>query len=603
MKRNRLVIGLDYGTTYTGKCVRKPGVSYCETSDTGLDEKSIKVVNNWPSRHTKIGTKEKVPSEIAYPLEGTQWGSLIPPNVPRYMWTKLELDRPQTGEAAEVLKEQQVSARNLDKRPVDIIADFLRYVKDHLLNTLDEAYRREVWSTLPITLVVTVPAVWSDAAKDRTLQAVRQAGFDNRCLPSLSNTLLATEPEAAAIYTLKSLRGTTQDHQLAVGDGFIVCDMGGGTVDLISYRVAELRPTVVEEATIGTGHQCGGSFIDRAFLKWLEDRIGAAHFLKIAECRSEDLPRTLITSKLGRMVQDFTLEVKTGFSGNETNFLRLPPPLCAIEDDTARGISDGEILITPADMIEMFEFPVRQTCDLIDGQIKQARKANKANPKFVFLVGGFSESPYMYNKIKEFVEAKGLKTIRPAYAWSAVVRGAAARALEGDGRPPIRNRKCRRHYGTACTRPFISGTHREADSFICPFSGLKRADKQLSWHLMKGQDLSTSKLPHASLSMFISFWPHEKRIVKLSLWATDMDRVPNRRNNVSCALLLDVYEVAQLCVDLTNVPNHKFKVRQNSASQAYHEVDFQVEFSATSSLEYAVSVGGTRYGSVSARYA
>jgi hypothetical protein len=513
------------------------GVSYCETSDIGLNENNIEVVNNWPSRHTKIGTKEKVPSEIS--LDGTQWGSLIPPNVPRQMWTKLRLDRIQTGEAAEVLKEQQLAAQSSDKQPVDIIADFLRHVKDHFIKTLDDVYQREVWSTLPITLVITVPAVWSDAAKDRTLQAIRQAGFNNVCFPALNDTLLATEPEAAAIYTIKTLRGTTQDQRLAIGDGFIICDMGGGTVDLISYRVAELQPTVVEEATVGTGHQCGGSFIDRAFLKWLEGRIGATYFLKIAGCGSEDIPRTSLTPKLGRMVQDFTLDAKTGFSGNETNFMRLPTPLSAIEEDTTRGISDGEILITPEDMIEMFEFPIRQTCDLIDGQIRAARKTGKVNLKYVILVGGFSESPYVCNKIREFVEEKGLKTIRPPYAWSAVVRGAAVKALEEDYRPLIRNRKCRRHYGTLCAKPFVSGIHREADSYVCSYTKKKMADRQISWHLKKGQDLSTSKMPHASLPMYDTFWPDEKRTVQVTLMSTDIDKAPTRQNNV-CHNLLSV---------------------------------------------------------------
>jgi hypothetical protein len=47
------------------------------------------------------------------------------------------------------------------------------------------------------------------------------------------------------------------------------------------------------------------------------------------------------------MLQDFTLEVKSGFSGSETNHLRLPSPLNSIEEDEARGIYDGEITITP----------------------------------------------------------------------------------------------------------------------------------------------------------------------------------------------------------------------------------------------------------------
>lgn len=194
-------------------------------------------------------------------------------------------------------------------------------------------------------------------------------------------------------------------------------------------------------------------------------------------------------------------------------------------------------MITPEDMIDMFKFPTGQTFDLIDGQIREARKTGKANLKYVFLVGGFSESPYVYGRIKEFVEAKGLKTIRPAYAWSAVVRGAAAKALEGDGHPAIRNRKCRRHYGTACYQSFISAVHRESDSYVCMYTGRKLAVNQISWHLKKGQDLSTSKLPHASLTMYTNFWPQDERTVEVSLWATDMDKAPNRQNNVCHALL------------------------------------------------------------------
>jgi hypothetical protein len=106
----------------------------------------------------------------------------------------------------------------------------------------------------------------------------------------------------------------------------------------ISYRVAELEPTTLEEATIGTGDQCGGSFVERGFLKWLERRLGTADFVSIARERSEDLPRTSLSPKLSCMVQDFVLKAKSGFSSIETNFLRLPVPLSSVEDDEARGI-------------------------------------------------------------------------------------------------------------------------------------------------------------------------------------------------------------------------------------------------------------------------
>jgi molecular chaperone DnaK (HSP70) len=274
----------------------------------------------------------------------SKWGALIPSNVQRHMWTKLELDTKQTGEVVKIMQELSLDAKG-PRKPVDIIADYLEHIKDQLIKNLDRQYQKDVWRTLPITLVVTVPAVWSDSAKASTLKAVLQAGFDTTGFPMLKRTVLTTEPEAAAIYTIQSLRGSVQDQQLAIGDGFIVCDMGGGTVDLVSYRIAELEPTILEEATVGSGDQCGGSFVERGFLKWLERRLGTADFIAIAGEKSEDLPRTMLSPKVSRMLQDFIFEAKSGFSGTEINFMRLPAPLSAIIDDEARGIVDGEIMV------------------------------------------------------------------------------------------------------------------------------------------------------------------------------------------------------------------------------------------------------------------
>jgi hypothetical protein len=321
------------------------GVSFCETSDTTCLEKSISVVQDWPSAHSMVGTKEKVPSEVAYLENGIGWGSNIPPHVQRYIWTKLELDSPKTGEAEKIRQELaafSIGGNDCDRHPVTVIADFLCKVKEHLIKNLDRQYGKELWRTLPITLVVTVPAVWSDAAKDRTLQAVSKAGFNQTGFPKLKRTVTVTEPEAAAIYTIKSLQGSVQDQQLAVGDGFIVCDMGGGTVDLIAYRVAGIEPTSVEEATIGTGHQCGGTFVDRGFLKWLEGKVGVDQFIKVARCRAADLSRTSLPPKLSKMVQEFIITAKSGFSGSEEYYLSLPTPWSSIEDEE-RGLYDGEI--------------------------------------------------------------------------------------------------------------------------------------------------------------------------------------------------------------------------------------------------------------------
>ena len=73
---------------------------------------------------------------------------------------------------------------------------------------------------------------------------------------------IVSEPEAAATYVLKAMDA----HEVMVGDTFVLCDAGGGTVDLISYTVTSLDPILtVDEAAPGTGGVCGSTFLNRMF--------------------------------------------------------------------------------------------------------------------------------------------------------------------------------------------------------------------------------------------------------------------------------------------------------------------------------------------------
>ncbi|KAF3034581.1 hypothetical protein E8E12_002063 [Didymella heteroderae] len=578
MKGTRLVIGLDYGTTYTG-------VSFCETNGgNDINNEHIEVVHDWPSKHTKIATKEKVPSEVAYQPTDS-WGAMIPSDVPRHLWTKLELENRPIGEAAKIHKETSSMALTVYKPPVDIISDFLTHIKNHLIDVLDCKYGQDLWRSLPITLVVTVPAVWSDVAKARTRQAVEQAGFNSAHFPKLDSIIDATEPESAAIHTIATLRNTAHDAQFEKNDGFILCDMGGGTVDLISYRIAKLNPTVVEEVTVGSGDQCGGTFVDRAFLQWLERRLGTEDFIKIAGCRSEQIPRTMLPKKAARMLQNFIMEIKGGFSGSESYPLELPSPMSSIEDDPERGIEDGEIKITSEDLESMFDMPVRKTYELLSKQLKEARKSKK----WVFLVGGFSESSYMYRKIKEWANDNDLQAFRPTYAWSAVARGAVVKGLEGETRI-VAKRKNRRHYGTSVSRLFVRGVHQEKDAYVSKFTGEKKARNQMNWLLKMGQDLPTSGPAHVKLTMHTRFWPGEARQSTLRLDASNRARAPKRSVDTG------VFRVATATADLSLVPMTEFKTKFSPEGRPYYYLNYDIELSVQSSMEMYISVNGKRYG-------
>ena len=66
-----------------------------------------------------------------------------------------------------------------------------------------------------------------------------------------------------------------EPHGIKVGDTFMLCDAGGGTVDLITYTVAALKPRLkITEASTGSGSLCGSSYLNKRFQSFLQEKIG-----------------------------------------------------------------------------------------------------------------------------------------------------------------------------------------------------------------------------------------------------------------------------------------------------------------------------------------
>jgi molecular chaperone DnaK (HSP70) len=131
--------------------------------------------------------------------------------------------------------------------------------------TLEQKVGSTILRSIPLEFCLTVPAIWSEVAKEKTLKACKTAGVKTK-----ADILLVSEPEAAAIYALHGL----DPHGLAIGDSFVLCDAGGGTVDLISYTITQLYPILkVKEAASGTGGLCGSTFLNRRFGEFLTNKL------------------------------------------------------------------------------------------------------------------------------------------------------------------------------------------------------------------------------------------------------------------------------------------------------------------------------------------
>jgi hypothetical protein len=103
------------------------------------------------------------------------------------------------------------------KDEIDVTADFLSPIFQAVLRLCGS----EDPARQPLILIMTRPITWPEATISSFETAVRRAGFGQRPIDQLGGT---TEPVAAMYYMAPKLAT-----QLRVGEGVVICDVGGGT--------------------------------------------------------------------------------------------------------------------------------------------------------------------------------------------------------------------------------------------------------------------------------------------------------------------------------------------------------------------------------------
>lgn len=172
------------------------------------ETQAIRVITDWPNPEAVNSNSEKVPSIISYTDDGKvkSWGYEVGQRDNLSLgWLKIMLEsgaeEPKylTG-VKHITNDNSAILESLGKTVDDVVSDFLgelwRYTKEDIRKRVS----RTTWED-SVHVVLTVPAVWSGAAKERTIEAARRAGIGG------SLTLLS-EPEAAALATLSGKAGT-----------------------------------------------------------------------------------------------------------------------------------------------------------------------------------------------------------------------------------------------------------------------------------------------------------------------------------------------------------------------------------------------------------
>ncbi|KAG0361838.1 hypothetical protein BGZ54_008911 [Gamsiella multidivaricata] len=413
-----LLVAIDFGTTFSG-------VAYAFKSNGDVIE-----MTTWPQQANLYG---KVPTISAYSRENDKmhsWGyaakaAMLTPagrNLELLQKFKLFLDN-------DLAPYLPPLPRNIN--PQNAISDYLRAIHTYAIGEIfKNTAGGMVFDQSHIQYCLTVPAMWTDAAKGVMRQTAINAGLIQPNDPP-HRLLLISEPEAAAMYCERKCEQFNLHH----GDRFMICDAGGGTVDLIVFQVDYSSGTrTLIEVTRGSGASCGSGFLDENFSLLVRQKLQ----------RYDLQPKAW-----AQIMEEFVFMHKPQFDGDDDSFISMPSSVANLVDLDMR-LEDGLLAIPAQEMRELvFDPVVNQVLGLIDGQLNQAQQCSA-----IFLVGGFGSSPYLHKRVQQEFENRVPLIRYPPRPDLAVVRGAVYHGLTHQ---PIQARVARRWYGVDTTRPYKAG--------------------------------------------------------------------------------------------------------------------------------------------------
>ncbi|KAL4876440.1 hypothetical protein BJY04DRAFT_231620 [Aspergillus karnatakaensis] len=580
--RHRIIVGVDYGTTYTGK---------------SIDD--IILIKSWPGLARYSETVLKTPSRVAYPEDKgakPRWGYQVEPGMLSYSWTKLLLDRgtplSRYDAALESTAAMGVFRLPDDKDAVEVAGDFLAGVYEHIMATIAKQVTEEILQVTPLEFWFTVPAIWSDEAKHNTLVAAQRAGFGSRKGNIMDKICLITEPEAAAIAALSRSMRDGLGSSVQPGDGVLVCDCGGGTVDITTYLVKGVHPTLeFEELCTGTGGKCGSTAIDRKFYDLMRQELGKSF---------DDLPRRKVAPGSEFMNKFELVKRDFGYPTEQMTY-ELPLNITPQKVDPKYFNEDERlVIISKNDLRLLFDPIIQKILSLVRQQIMDAnQQAGRDAINRVILVGGFGDSEYLRNVFREAFDPSGKITVTvPNNAQAAIVQGAALRGLQG---LHANIRRCRRHYCVRVSHLFREGIDDESTAVFDLWDGKKRASGYAQWLVVKEQKLSENHTYEKGVWMTLkhdSSWKATD-----TLFSCDTDVAPSRTDHPGSSCV-DVRAVGELVVDFRKVSRSIFATK-HIAGQKVYRIDYchRVVFNAEEGLlRFEAVVDGKVVGKTSIEF-
>ncbi|XP_052002685.1 heat shock 70 kDa protein 12B-like [Xyrauchen texanus] len=496
-----VVVAIDFGTTSSGYAF-----SFTE------DPETIHMMRRWEGGDPGIANQKSPTCLLLTPdLRFHSFGfaardsyhDLDPDEARHWLYfDKFKMKIHSTSDLSMETELESVSGRRI--RAIEVFAHALRFFREHALKEVKDQ-SSSVLESNEVRWVITVPAVWRQPAKQFMREAAYLAGLVTPDCPE--ELLIALEPEAASIYCRKlrlhqvidlsqrpmtngldmdgsrpfdsSFRQAREQlrrarhsrtflvesgtgelwSEMQTGDRYIVADCGGGTVDLTVHQIEQPQGTL-KELYKASGGPYGAVGVDLAF-EALLCQIFGAEFIETFKAKR---PAAWVDLTIA-----FEARKRTAAPGR-ANSLNISLPFSFIDFfkrhrgqsvETAlrksnmnfiKWSSQGMLRLSTEAMNELFQPTINNVIKHIEDLMK---KEEVKGVRFLFLVGGFAESP-MLQRAAQNVLGQNCRIIIPQDVGLTILKGAVLFGLDPT---VVRVRRCPLTYGVGVLNRFVEGRH------------------------------------------------------------------------------------------------------------------------------------------------
>ncbi|XP_036402533.1 heat shock 70 kDa protein 12A isoform X2 [Megalops cyprinoides] len=466
----QVVVAIDFGTTSSG-------YAYSFTKE----PECIHTMRRWEGGDPGV-SNQKTPTTIlltpdrkfhSFGYAARDFYHDLDPSESKH-WLYLEKFKMKLHTTPNLSIDTDLQAANGKKvKALDIFAYALAFFKDQALKELTDQSGSE-FDNADVRWVITVPAIWKQPAKQFMREAAYKSGLVPRDNPD--QLIIALEPEAASIYCRKlrlhqmidlgaktAVNGYSPAESVGAGmtqgDRYVVVDCGGGTVDLTVHQI-RLPEGHLKELYKASGGPYGSIGIDFEFEKLL-CKIFGPDFIDQFKIKRPAAWVDLMIAFESR---------KRAAAPDRTNPLNINLPFSFIDYykkfrghsvehalrksnvDFVKWSSQGMLRMNPDAMNALF----KPTIDHIIQHLSELfEKPEVSDIKFLFLVGGFAESPLLQQAVQSMLQGR-CRIIIPHDVGLTILKGAVLFGLDPG---VIKVRRSPLTYGVGVLNRYVEGKH------------------------------------------------------------------------------------------------------------------------------------------------